>query len=76
MRLLALALLLIVCVPSVDAASRRAKPRNVKVMTMSATAYCQKGTTASGDHTAIGVSLTRATTASRCQQPQHLTGRS
>src|SRR5262245_1402188 len=54
-RLFALALLLIVCVPTVDAANRRQKPRNVKTMTMSATAYCQKGTTASGDRTKRGI---------------------
>jgi 3D (Asp-Asp-Asp) domain-containing protein len=55
MRLATLALLLIVCVPSVNAANRRPKPRDVKMMTMSATAYCQKGTTASGDHTVRGI---------------------
>ncbi len=54
MRLFTLVLLLVVCIP-VDAAIRRPRPSRVKVMTMSATAYCQKGTTASGDHTKRGI---------------------
>jgi 3D (Asp-Asp-Asp) domain-containing protein len=52
--LLALALPLLLGA-SVDAAGRRAHPRRPKVMTMSATAYCHQGRTATGHRVRRGI---------------------
>ena len=49
-----LALPLILWAP-VDAAGRRTHPKRPKVMTMSATAYCQQGRTATGHRVRRGI---------------------
>jgi len=52
---LALTLPLILWTPSADGAGRRAQPSRQKAMTVSATAYCQEGRTASGMLTRPGI---------------------
>jgi len=52
---LALTLPLILWAPSVDGSGKRAPSSRQKTMTVSATAYCQAGTTATGDRTRPGI---------------------